>query len=73
MESLKNFTSQMQRASNSNKKVIVLSDMNLCADKWNEEKFDHRPLADKIKTSLAACGMKHIVCSVGHRNPFLCY
>ena len=57
MESLKNFTSQMQRASNSNKKVIVLSDMNLCADKWNEEKFKYKIIAEVLKSSLELNGL----------------
>ena len=47
----------MVQSANENKSLIMLVELNLCAEKWDEEKWSYKKLAAEVKGSLAQCGL----------------
>ena len=58
MEALKSFTTQIERAANEGKSLVLMGDANLCSEKWAEPDYVHQILAEEIKSTLALCGLK---------------
>ena len=42
------------------KNLIVLGDVNICSNKWNDSGCKLKEIAEEIKSTLAQCGMEHI-------------
>ena len=60
LASIKELTVQLETADSENVSIVMLGDVNLCAEKWNEEGFLHKPIAEEIKGTLAQCGMINV-------------
>ena len=52
------FSEQIERASSSNKKIILMGDANLDSNKWNDSQFAHSKVAAILKGTLEQNGIK---------------
>jgi endonuclease/exonuclease/phosphatase family metal-dependent hydrolase len=56
-EKLDILLSQIKKASSSKKKLLVMGDCNLDQNKWNNPRWPHFKLAEKLRTGLAQSGL----------------
>ena len=52
------FTSQLELSAKDKKHMLIMGDANLCSNKWNEENFLHKKLANQLIHQLDASGLK---------------
>ena len=59
LQATKILTKQIEAADLEKKNVVVLGDVNICSNKWNDADFKYQSIADEIRSTLAQCGMEH--------------
>ena len=57
VEAIRTFTSQIEKAANEDKSLLILGDANLCTEKWSEPEYVHQLQAEELKSTLALCGL----------------
>ena len=57
LQSIQILTAQLEAAANEEKEIIVLGDINLCSNKWNNADFLHKTVANELKETLTQCGL----------------
>jgi exonuclease III len=55
---LKILTSQLEKATEENKIIIMIGDANLCSQKWENKEYNHFDMASELRGTLAQCGME---------------
>ena len=55
------FTNQIELASNEKKDLIITGDSNLCSEKWNDDNFKNRRIANQLKNCLLQNGLLLLV------------
>jgi hypothetical protein len=58
MEQVKLLNNQLRSATATKKGVVVLGDMNLDQDKWDEKGYSSYNLAEELRTCLSECGLE---------------
>ena len=53
VEAIRTFTSQIEKAANEDKSLLILGDANLCKEKWSEPEYVHQLQAEELKSTLA--------------------
>lgn len=49
---------QIEKATSRNETVLILGDINLCSNKWNNNNYPQKALADKWRAGVANCGVE---------------
>ena len=70
---MKNFTRQIELATNERKPIIMLGDMNMCSTKWNDEDFTWKNIAENLQGTLVNCGHNMIKCLTTVKQVFFSY
>ena len=60
LEAIKLFCSQIEKAGDEKKNIIIQGDANLCALKWLEADYNLGYLADELLGTLSLCGLENV-------------
>ena len=55
IESIRILTTQIEKAAEESKSLLILGDANLCMEKWAEPEYVHQIVAEELKSTLALC------------------
>ena len=59
-ERIQIFLEQIGKATVRNDRVLIMGDLNLCSNKWDDKNYPHKSLADEWRSGIAKYGMQHI-------------
>ena len=57
MERMQIFCEQIEKASSSKQKMVIMGDANLCTEKWDHEKFRHKNVSNLLRETLEKCDL----------------
>ena len=57
VQSIRIFTSQIEKAASENKTILLLGDANLCCESWDSPGFLLKRVADELRETLTQCGL----------------
>ena len=60
LKSMEVLNLQIVKGTEKVKSVIMLGDINLCSQKWNDKNFTYKKLAVSLKNTLLECGLHAI-------------
>ena len=58
VERIKTFSNQIEAASERKRNIIVLGDMNLCTNIWDDKDFKYKNIAEPLRSTIDNCGLK---------------
>ena len=58
LESMQVLTKQIEQARSESKNMIIMADVNLNSDKWDDPTFTLKTISEELRDTLKQCGLK---------------